>query len=199
MYARLKQQREMRNAAQTEVFQIKEQVKQTRSAIYRKLYGKVRLSSVDSNGENWLNASGKQGRTTKQPVPPPPPTVERPGHEDSAEYIQTSTLTSEAEKQGRQIVYSGTDYGVTTMATTIRMTPERADQRLRLFNYFSPLETDEATDELPSADDFNDIPENDECHRVTSGEVSQLSLARKFTKKRETRKVGSLAARMEKR
>ena len=131
-----------------------------------------------------------------EPIPPPPPTNARPAHEDDAKYIQIDQLLTEAAADAREIVYSGTDYGICTQSTTIRMTSDRFNAHLRLYNYFESLDSDnEGRESDPSMSlDFDEsarlaAPTKEKCHRITFGEISQMSLARALARRRERRKV----------
>lgn len=74
-------------------------------------------------------------------VPPPPPTHSRPAAEDKATHLRLNQLLEEAAADSRVVIYSGTDYGIVTQWTTVRVTAERLDRHLRLYNCFQPLES----------------------------------------------------------
>ena len=53
--------------------------------------------------------------TAKVARPPAnPPTTARPGYEDSAEHLDIGVLQYQAAIEAKDIVFSGTDYGVVT-------------------------------------------------------------------------------------
>lgn len=133
-----------------------------------------------------------------EPIPPPPPTNTRVGHEDDAKHIQIGQLLSEAAVDGREVVYSGTDYGIRTQSTTVRMTVERFQAHLSLYNYFETLNNGQEHDTGSTAS--NEYAQNvrlaspakENCHRVTSGQLSQASLGRALARRSERRKVPSV-------
>jgi hypothetical protein len=84
-------------------------------------------------------------------------------------------------------MYSGTDYGIITMSTTVKMSTKRLQAHLALSGYTSP---DLTTQPSLSSDVMNLVtPIKESCYRVTAGELSQRSLAHAFARKREKRKV----------
>ncbi|KAJ2958890.1 hypothetical protein NQZ79_g5569 [Umbelopsis isabellina] len=100
-----------RNHAQSQVFRVKKQLKEARAKVHK----------------------------NNEPIPPPPPTNTRVAHEDDAKHIKIAQLLSEAAADEREVVYSGTDYGICTQSTTVRIPFERFQAHLKLYNYFETL------------------------------------------------------------
>jgi hypothetical protein len=120
--------------------------------------------------------------------------LDRPGFEDSSECIELGELLKQVS-DGRDVVYSGTDYGIVTLATTVAISTERLNAHIELFNYYHVLDNHELVD-----DDAGDlkaiaasaalaVPKKEVCHRTTAGQIQQMSLGRKFARRRERRKV----------
>jgi hypothetical protein len=53
------------------------------------------------------------------------PTLERPACEEATEKLDVSKLISESEDVDREVVFEGTDSGLVTMATTVRLSIDR--------------------------------------------------------------------------
>jgi hypothetical protein len=131
------------------------------------------------------NKSNDDVKAAKPPAEPP--TTKHSGYEDNAEHVVIDRLLYQAAVEAKEIVYSGTDYGVCTQSTTTRMTPQRFDAHLRLYNRFQALADDDCQDCVEVA-----VLDREECHRITSGEISQMSLVRYTARRREKRKVGEV-------
>jgi hypothetical protein len=121
-------------------------------------------------------------------IQPPPPTYKRPGYEDDAQHIDIKKLVYLASKNGSDVVYSGTDYGLVTQSTTIRMTANTFKAHMEVYNHFSALENLEDSSML-SEEAMKVVCQSDKAHRITSGEIQQRSLTRAHTRKRNKRKV----------
>jgi hypothetical protein len=126
--------------------------------------------------------------TAKVARPPAnPPTTARPGYEDSAEHLDIGVLQYQAAIEAKDIVFSGTDYGVVTQSTSIRMPQQRYNAHLNLYNRFQLLQDN--CQDSDSADIDVAVPDREVCHRITSGQISQMSLVRPTNIAREKRKV----------
>jgi hypothetical protein len=89
------------------------------------------------------------------------------------------------------MMFSGTDYGIKTQSTTVRMTASRVQAHLELFNRFQVLGLSHAN--VEDAEYERQVrlasPRVEKPYRVTSGVISQSILTRSLTRKRERRKV----------
>lgn len=123
----------------------------------------------------------------------PPPTNQKPGYEDDAQYLDISQLILEANADGEDIVFCGTDYGLHTQSITVQMTLKRFDTHIKLYNRFEGLENQEPSSS-PGNSELKEIiklaaPTEEKCLRLTSGEIQQISLAHTHERKRGRRKV----------
>lgn len=130
-------------------------------------------------------------------IEPPPPTNAHPEYEDGVEHIDIQPLLDGASEDGREVVYAGTDYGICTLSTTMRMSYERFKAHLNLYNYFSVLSNDSSSssspiEQLAPEDVELACPKREKCHRITSQDIRQKSLGRILSRRREKRKVSTL-------
>jgi hypothetical protein len=65
------------------------------------------------------NRSKDDAKAAKPPAEPP--TTKHSGYGDNAEHVVIDRLLYQAVVEAKEIVYSGTDYGVCTQSTTTRM------------------------------------------------------------------------------
>ncbi|KAF7720822.1 hypothetical protein EC973_005989, partial [Apophysomyces ossiformis] len=80
---------------------------------------------------------------------PPQPTNQHPARKDLAEFVNIQQLLAGAEEDNRDVVFSGTDYGICTMSTTIRMNKSRHDECIKLYNRFAVLGSSNNDNEVP--------------------------------------------------
>jgi len=143
------------------------------------------------------SSSSAASSTAKLARPPAnPPTTARPGYEDSAEHLDIGTLQLQAAIEAKDIVFSGTDYGVVTQSTSIRMSQQRYDAHSNLYNHFHLRDANDPSSnganisqDIDSPDIDMAVPDREVCHRVSSGQIRQMSLVRTTTIAREKRKV----------
>jgi hypothetical protein len=84
----------------------------------------------------------------------------------------------DAETEGRTVVFSGTDYGICTMSTTVAMPIKRYEAHIKLYNRFAQLTVEEPMDDAIEAEDLKvACPSREKIIRVTAGELDQLSLS----------------------
>jgi hypothetical protein len=101
----------------------------------------------------------------KTPLPTaPPPTFANPGHEDASEFINLEPFCQAAREAKTDIIFSGTDYGVRTMSTTVAMTMDRFEQHWNLYNRFAALSIEEVED--VGDDDENGLLSTFACGRL---------------------------------
>jgi hypothetical protein len=91
-------------------------------------------------------------------------------------------LRREVAEQDTEIVFAGTDHGISTMATTTRMTEAEYSARIQLYNYSISPRTGEETEAVY----FPPMPPS---YRITAGEINQSSLHLKHARKRKLRKA----------
>jgi hypothetical protein len=90
-----------------------------------------------------------------------------------------SKLISESEDVDREVVFEGTDSGLVTMATTVRLPIDRYHGKIDVYNYFSVL---------ANKSEWMQV----KCFRITAGEINQRALARKHGKKVATSEKNDL-------
>lgn len=98
-----------------------------------------------------------------------------------------------AKWDDREVVFSGTDYGVATMSTTVSMPMQRYRAHVKLYNHqLSALSEDNKIndDKLDGNDEDIVSPRREQRFRITAQQINQMSLSRSSAKKREKRKVG---------
>lgn len=96
------------------------------------------------------------------------------------------------------MTYGGTDPGLCTMSTTVGITEQHYNMRIKLFNRYSPLATPEENEDddcvmdmIPKEEESEpELPEMPKALRNTAGELDQQTLCRKHRMNREKRKVG---------
>ncbi|KAL1931738.1 hypothetical protein VTP01DRAFT_9881 [Rhizomucor pusillus] len=71
------------------------------------------------------------------------PTLRHYACEESPSNIDISVLEKEAFDAGKTLGYSGTDYGLRTMSTTVAMTQEKLQYHISLYNRFAALDDTE--------------------------------------------------------
>ncbi|CAO3663413.1 unnamed protein product [Umbelopsis ramanniana] len=78
----------------------------------------------------------------KSKLPPvaPVPTSSKPGHEHDVEFLDISQVLQSAKEEERSIMFTGTDYGVVTMSTSVPMSLDRYNAHIKLYNRFHVLE-----------------------------------------------------------
>jgi len=119
----------------------------------------------------------------------PPPTLERPECEEATEKLDVSKLISESEDVNREVVFGGTDYGLVTMATTVRLPIDRYHRKVDLYNHFSVLADESECMQIDFECQDSDS-EPSKCFRVTAEQINQRALARKHGKSLQRRKKG---------
>ncbi|KAL1932125.1 hypothetical protein VTP01DRAFT_9181 [Rhizomucor pusillus] len=72
-----------------------------------------------------------------------PPTLRHYACEESSSNIDISVLEKEAFDAGKTLGYSGTDYGLRTISTTVAMTQEKLQYHISLYNRFAVLDDTE--------------------------------------------------------
>lgn len=154
-YYTLKELRWRRCDSWSKINMLKNRIKQRKSQKYSILYPKVRGRLSKKNMQYGVsNAMRCIQAKNKTPLPAaPPPTLEKPGHEDASEFINLKPFCQAALEAKTDIIFSGTDYGVRTMSTTVAMTMERFEQHWNLYNRFSALSIEEV-------EDVEDVDEN---------------------------------------
>jgi hypothetical protein len=134
----------------------------------------------------------------------PPPSLKQPGCEEATERLDIRQLMQQSQQEGRDIVFGGTDYGLVTMATTVRMPLELFEQKLSSYNRYAIL-ANLGTDDPMLTDNHIQVsatPDNAEnadqkaastksYFRVTAQEINQRTLNRKHERKRNRRKKRS--------
>jgi hypothetical protein len=83
----------------------------------------------------------------------PSPSLKQPGCKEATESLDIRQLMQQSQKEGRDIVFGGTDYGLVTMATTVRMPLELFEQKLSSYNRYVML-ADLGTDEKGKQDKY---------------------------------------------
>lgn len=119
----------------------------------------------------------------------PAPTNRKLAYEDDVKFIDIHPLLGEVNENNSYVTFSGTDYGVCTMSTTMAISLRRFQAHAKLYNYHTTLDTGETKNNVEELDLTVAVLPVDKCHRVTAGEIEQRSLSRAFSKKRESRKV----------
>jgi hypothetical protein len=114
--------------------------------------------------------------------PAEPPTIKHSGYEDKAGHVVIDRPLYQAAVEAKEIVILAPAMVSAHKSTTTRMTPQRFDAHLRLYNRFQALADDDFQDCLEVA-----VLDGEECYRITSGEISQMSLVRYTARRREKR------------
>ncbi|KAG0168354.1 hypothetical protein DFQ29_010183 [Apophysomyces sp. BC1021] len=100
---------------------------------------KFRLQELSK--KNKKAAQNKENSTDKKTeIPTTKATLESYKCEDNTEMISITKLKSEADNAKRPLVFAGTDPGLCTLSTTARLTMERYEYHIKLYNPFNPLQ-----------------------------------------------------------
>lgn len=164
-YYTLKELRWRRCDLWSKINMLKNRIKQRKSQKYIILYPKVKEKPcIIICSTVYLMRCIQAKNETPLPTAPPP-TFANPGHEDASEFINLKPFCQAAREAKTDIIFSGTDYGVRTMSTTVAMTMDRFEQHWNLYNRFSALSIEEV-------EDVGDADENGLLSRLhVEGEV----------------------------
>lgn len=185
------------------------QVKHERSKKYWLLQPKVNLILMSFSRifvYKLFTNKKQQDRSAPSKAPPeaPVPTNAAPAHDDDVKFLDIKQVLKGAEAENRPIMFSGTDYGVVTMSTSVPMSMDRFKEHMKFYNRFFPLSSlPDSQDSSNMAEDHHSfqpelltksseslaVPLKEKCYRLTAGQVSQKSLSRSHKRKRERRKV----------
>ncbi|KAL1926105.1 hypothetical protein VTP01DRAFT_6142 [Rhizomucor pusillus] len=134
------------------------------------------------------------------------PTLRHYACEESPSNIDIFVLEKEAFDAGKTLGYSGTDYGLRTMSTTVAMTQEKLQYQISLYNRFAALDDTEldgsmAPDTTAESPDTNDgenfiaYVATSRFNCITAAQINEKSLCNKHTRLRQKRKSKNQAVR----
>lgn len=160
-HSQLKECRANRAEAVTAINRCERELKDVRSGS-RLIKGY--LSQMDSSKE----------KEQKTPPVVTSPSLERPYCEDKTDFLDISTLKKEAADRKRHLTFSGTDYGLCTLSTTVPLTMDMFLHHIESYNKFSILEAENETD---TGAEGSKIQEEEHMDvEEPEGEVSQIYL-----------------------
>ncbi|KAL1935060.1 hypothetical protein VTP01DRAFT_4200 [Rhizomucor pusillus] len=129
----------------------------------------------------------------------PLPTLRHYACEESRSNIDISVLEKEAFDAGKTLGYSGTDYALRTMSTTVAMSQKKLQYHISLYNRFAALDDTEldgnmAPDTTAESPDTNDggnfiaYVATSRFNCITAAQINEKSLCNKHTRLRQKRK-----------
>ncbi|KAI8356335.1 hypothetical protein B0O80DRAFT_24618 [Mortierella sp. GBAus27b] len=168
-YQQLRTQRAKVRQARVELNAKEAELRETRNQLY--YYNK-------------LDKADKSSRiSTTSQVSVTAPTWDHYTMEDDTRHLDISRLLADQDKE---VVFSGTDYGLRKMSETVPVTKRQLNEHLNYYSVLSGLEGD-GTPQSSSSASSHQVSRVPRSHTITAKQVNEISHSKKAAKRRERR------------